>query len=138
MVIMKTRKGMTGYIYSLEVLIAISIIFIALVFLFRYAPAKPATELSIIKQEGFHVLEYMNNQGALREYVFIDNETEFEKYLAPLLPANLYFETEICSLLCDTENVPNNETVIAVDYYVSGYKDHYLGKKIRLWLWKKY
>ena len=132
------EKGSKGYIYSLEVLIAISIILVAMVFLFRYAPTKPEIEISILKQQGFDILEYMNNEGTLREYVFNNNETELEAYLAVLLPKNIYFETDICSVSCERTNVPNNETVISIDYYVSGYKEHYIGKKVRLWIWRKY
>ena len=135
-----SRHGdsMKGYIYTLEVLIAISIIFISMVSLFRIAPAKPETEISIIKQSGFDALFYLDQSGILREMVLGNNETEIENNLKNILPENIQFETEICRTSCDTTNLPINKTIIAVDYYIGGYKETYSGKKVRLFLWKRF
>ncbi len=127
---------MKGYLYTLEVLIAISIIFVSMVMLFRYAPTQPDLGVSILKQQGFEALGYMDDKGTLRELVLMNNETAIEEELNLILLKAVNFETDICSLSCNKTSVPANKTVVAVDYYVSGYKDAYLGKKLRLWLWR--
>ena len=129
---------MKGYIYTLEVLMAISIIFVSMVSVFRIAPTKPETEISIIKQSGFDALFYLDQKGILREMVVSDNEIGIENQLLSVLPENVQFETDICSTSCDMTNLPRNETIIAVDYYLGGYRETYFGKKVRLFLWRRF
>ena len=60
---------MKGYIYTLEALIAISLILTSLIFLFGTAPTQPELEISIIKQQGFEALEYLDNRDFMRNHV---------------------------------------------------------------------
>ena len=115
-----------GYIYTLEVMIAISIILISAAFIFGKPPVKPEMELSIIKQQGFNAIEYLDQKDLLRQL----NDAELEDKLRSLLPSNLQLKVN------NNAGLPNL-TVIAVDYSISGYKDTYLGKRIRLVLWEK-
>lgn len=125
-----------GYLYSLEVLVAISIILVAMVFIFRDAPQKPEMELDLIKIQGFQLLEYLDNSNELRNIVVNGNEADIESRLV-LLPKSIGSEAEICREYCNQTNVPGNGSVVSVDYYVSGYKDRYVGKKVKVWLWRK-
>jgi hypothetical protein len=129
---------MKGYIYTLEVLIAISIILISMVSVFRTAPAKSETELSIIKQSGFDALLYLDQKGILRGMVMEGDEAGLENQLKNIFPKNVQFETDICRTSCYMTNLPENETIIAVDYYIGGYKENYLGERVRLFLWRKF
>jgi hypothetical protein len=131
------RSRAKGYIYTLEVLIAVSIILVSLVFIFRSSPAKPELETSLIKTQGADALSFLDSKGTLRKLVYDDNETEIETQLKTYLPKNIGFEVQVCTSPCSAVNVPVNETVVAVNYYISGYKENYLGKKVRLWLWRK-
>lgn len=131
--IKKARR--TGYLYSIEVLMAVSAIFLALFFLYRSPPPAPDIELAVVKQQGFYTLEYMSSYGLLEKYMADGSETAIERELSGILSQNINFETEICRQSCDQTNVPANTTVVAVDYYVSSYKNIFLGKKLRLWLW---
>lgn len=126
-----------GFIYTLEVLIAVAIILASLVFIFRSSPAKPELDVSIIKTQGMDALSFLDAKGSLRKLVFDDNETEIETQLKAYLPKNIGFEVQLCTSPCSAVNVPVNETVVAVSYYISGYKESYVGKKARLWLWRK-
>ena len=126
-----------GYIYTLEVLIAVSIILVSLVFIFRSSPVKPELETSLIKTQGADALSFLDSKGTLRKLVYADNETEIETQLKTYLPKNIGFEVQVCTSPCSAVNVPVNETVVAVNYYVSGYRENYIGKKARLWLWRK-
>lgn len=126
-----------GYIYTLEVLIAVAVILVSLVFIFRSSPTKPDLDISIIKTQGMDALSFLDAKGTLRKLVFDDNETEIENQLKSYLPKNIGFEAELCTLSCSAVNVPVNETVVALNYFVSGYKESFIGKKIKLWLWRK-
>lgn len=132
---MKTKKG---YLYTLEVLIATSMITIALVFMFKTPPAKPEIELSIIKKQGFDSMDYLENSGDLRSLAFSSNETQIEYLLRNLITGS--YEIQICGEgdACLDSNVPGNQTVMVIDYYQSGYKEGYAPKKVRLFLWRKY
>ncbi|MBI5061176.1 MAG: hypothetical protein HZB67_02580 [Candidatus Aenigmarchaeota archaeon] len=128
-----------GYLYTIEVLIAASLIFVAMAFLFKTPPMKPETELSMIKRQGFEALEYMDNSEiGLRPLVYNKNESAIESQLSGLLRSE--YVVEICSegSTCVDSHAPINQTVIVVDYYISGYRDSYSAKKLRLFLWRKY
>ena len=113
-----------GYIYTLEVIIAIPIILLSLIFIFGTPPVKPELEISLIKQQGFNALEYLDQKDLLRQL----SDAEIENQLRALLPDNI--QLSLGGELPD-------KTVIAVDYYISGYKGKYIGKKITLWLWEE-
>lgn len=126
-----------GYIYTLEVLIAIAVIIISVVLIFRSPPAKPEFATSTMKIQGFEALEYLNSKGDMKNLVFQENETQLESMISAILPNEIRFEAEICSFSCSEVNVPVNETVVAINYYVSGHEYSYVGKKVKLWLWRK-
>lgn len=131
------HRGTKGFIYTLEVLIAISIIMVSIVLVFRYPPEKPDFGTSTMKLQAFDSLEYLDNKGDLKNLVFQNNETEIEKRMRDILLQEMLFEMEICDFSCSEANVPVNETVIAINYYVAGYKENYLGKKVKMWLWRR-
>jgi len=129
---------MKGYIYTLEVLVAASLIFVSLMFVFRSSPLKPQLEISLIKQQGFDALKYIDNEGNLKKYVSEADEKELEDELKDILIKTIKFETEICETECSQRNVPGGQAIIIVDYYVSGYRSSYDYKKVRLYMWKGY
>ncbi len=126
-----------GYIYTLEVLIAISIMILSVALILRNPPAKPEFSTSTIKLQGFAALEYLNEKGDMKNLVAQNNETELENRIKDILPREIQFETEICDFSCSEVNVPVNETVTVINYYVSGYKESFAGKKVKMWLWRK-
>lgn len=129
---------MKGYLYTLEVLVAISLVFGALFFIYRSPPPKPDFQTSLIKQGGFEAIRYLDERGDLRKYVNQSNETAVEDALESILPKSVGFEVSICGLSCDTEGIPSNRTTIAVDYYVSGYRNIFDPKRVRIYLWEEY
>jgi hypothetical protein len=126
---------MKGYVYTLEVLLSISLLTLTTAYLFSTMPEKPDLETSIIKEKSFETLRYLDNAGILRKYVANQSEAGIEGEIANILPVNLDFDIDICSTACTSTNIPGNRTVVSVDYYVSTYKDDYLGKKVKLWVW---
>jgi hypothetical protein len=129
---------MKGFLYTIEVLIAVSIVFIPIVLIFSTLPVKPTLETSIMKTQGFDALDYLNTKGDLRKMMIEKNETGIEQSLRSLLPGNVRFETEICYKDCPRTNVPDNVTVVVFDYYLSGFRDYYNPEKVRMWMWRSY
>ena len=136
---MKTRYAdeMKGYVYTIEVLIAITIILLSVVLILRNPPEKPDYSTSTMKLQGIEALEYLDMKGDLKNLVLQENETEIESRIRDVLAKEILFEIELCNYSCSNVNVPVNETITAVNYYVSGYKETFLGRKVRMWLWRK-
>lgn len=127
-----------GYVYTLEVLIAVAIILFSLIFILRTPPSKPDFETSLLKSQAFESLEFLDNFGRLKRQAFYDNETRIEQDLVDVMPKVVSYETEICRNSCATLNVPGNETVVSADYYIGSYRNAFIGKKVKLWAWKKF
>lgn len=132
------RHNRKGYLYTLEVLVAVSIMLTTIVFLFRSLPQKPEIELSLIRKQGFEALEYLDNKGDLKNLTFGGNESVIESSLRSILEKNIELEIEICKITCEELNIPSRETIVLINYYISGYRDTYDAKKLQLYLWRKY
>jgi hypothetical protein len=120
---------MKGYLYTIEVLIATSIVFIAVGMAFKSPAIKPAMETELIGEQGFLKLQYLDVNGTLRELVMNRNETGLESALALAWPYEVSFS-------CDDRNLPENKTVITTVYYVVGEKHTYNYTKICLYSWE--
>lgn len=125
-----------GYLYTLEVLVAVTIITASIAFVFKFPQQKPETELSEIMRQGRNAIEYMDSVGILRDYVYQNNETAIEYELAAVLSGGIGFETEICENDCSPAGTPSNHTIVVTDYYLAGHGKNYEFKKVRLYLWK--
>ena len=128
---------MKGFVYTLEVLIAVGIIVVAAVVMFRNVPVKAETDIATLKAQGFHALRYMDDTGLLRKYVNDNNESLVENDLKGLMPSTVNFEVQICGSSCSDAYVPDDKDVISIDYYISAYRTEYLEKRVKLWIWKK-
>lgn len=129
---------MKGYLYTLEVLIALSIIFGAILFVYKSPPPKTDAEIVAIKQGGFEALRHLSERGVLGKYAYEGNETQIEYELESILEKSIGFEISICSDSCDQSGIPLNQTVVAVDYYTAGYRKNFSPMTVRLYLWKLY
>ena len=128
---------MRGYVYTLEVLLAVSLVITTLVFLYKTPPVKPQLEVSGMKLQGIRALEYLDKKGDLRQFAIVANETDIEKRINSTLIRSIGFETDICTLTCNETGVPRNKTVVAVDYYIAGYRRTHNVTKIKMWMWRK-
>lgn len=143
-VLLHSRKG---YLYTIEVLLAMAIVFVAVTFAFRAAPPKPELQLPLMKQIGFDALKYLDHSGKLRGYALNSDEKNLEKDLKDVMSKKIKFETEICTQpsTCSERNVPNDKTIAIVDYYItncinclsgSSYDKTYSFKRVRLYVWE--
>ncbi len=136
MIANKIFGGKKGFIYSLEALIVIGIIFFLLAYLFRYAPQTSQTDIAVMKIYGMNALEYLDDSGELAKFVSQYDEADLEKRLSSILPGSMKFETEICGKVCSQAGVPERQSVAAVDYYVTAYRGEYIGQRVRMWMWR--
>lgn len=127
---------MKGYVYTLEMLIAVSIIFGSIVFVFSSPVDKPDTELNLIKQSSFDALKYLDENNELKKLVVEGNESEINILLESSIPKSIFFKAVICHSECSASGIPVNRTVVITDYYISGYRNIYLPEKVRLYSWK--
>ncbi|MFH1630880.1 MAG: hypothetical protein ABIA21_01495 [Candidatus Aenigmatarchaeota archaeon] len=126
----KKSFGSKGLLHTLEAIIAVSIILLALAFLLRGASYGSSDDG--LYDEGFRALEYLDDYGSLRLHV-IDNDVLSIKNDLKLV---LYrdFDVLICGD-CSMQNIASGRSVTAVEYYVSGDRDVYSPKKVVLYIW---
>ena len=135
---MKTEfQRKKGFVYTLEVLITVSIVIVAAAMVFQSIPEKSQTELATLKEQGFRAVKYLDDTGYARNYANQNNESFIEAGLAGILSSTVNFEAEICGTSCSDANVPASKDVLSIDYYISGYRDEYMEKRVKLWIWKK-
>lgn len=123
-----------GYIYTLETMIAISIVLIAATVVFSTANVPETSSLGSIKRQGYNAFEFLDQKDELRLLVKNENELDLKKKIRNLLPAGISIELDICTTAC-SGNTPQGKNIVSVDYYVSGYKDSFFNKKVKLWMW---
>ncbi len=130
---------MKGYIYTIEVLLALSLVLVMIVVIFSSTPEQPETSLVIIKQTGYDALHYLDQTGMLREAVNRDAYGEIAGNVTAMMPNNIKSDVAICtSTFCESYKIPVNRTIVAIDYYIAGYEQRYIQKKVRLWLWTRF
>src|SRR3989338_957537 len=124
-----------GYVYTLEVMLAVSMILVTLIVIFSSSPEQPETGLVIMKQNGYDALFYLDKTDELRYAVSRGAISEIDRNLTILLPSNIAFDSNICATSCNSTELPANATVVTADYYISSYRNQFIGKKVRLWMW---
>jgi len=123
---------MKAYLYTLEVLIATSIILVSLILIYHKPYTNDIYKEVLMKEYGENALEFLDANHTLRKLVYQENETALERLLRSYIPETILYEF---SSNCDMINVPKNTTVITVVYYLAGYDLHYNPKRVCLYLW---
>lgn len=122
----------------MEVMLAVVLILVTLVLVFSSPPEEAETDLAVMKQTGYDALFYLDQTGIMRSSVSTGHLDTIKADLATMLPSSVVSDATICSTSCPMVQTPNNMTVIAIDYYVSGYDGNFFNKKVRLFMWKKF
>jgi hypothetical protein len=129
-----THNNSKGYVYTLEVMLAIAIILIAVVMLFGTVQVPESSNVGLIKRQGYEVLEFLDQKDELRQLVKNGDEINLKKKVRDLLTPGITIELDICTTSCSGQ-VPQNKNIVSVDYYVSGFRDSFFNKKVRMWMW---
>lgn len=128
------RGSQKGYVYTLEVMIAVGIVLVAIALLFNTAQVPQSSNLGLIKRQGYEALEFLEQNETLRALVRNDDASGIENRVKGLVPTTVDIEIDVCTTQCSGD-VPENQNVVIVDYYVSGYVDEFLNRKVRMWMW---
>jgi hypothetical protein len=123
-----------GYIYTLESGIAISIVVISVVLILSSQRAAQPLSPALVKQQGMDALKFLDEKDDLRFFVYSENRNEIRDRLRALIPGSIFIAVDVCDTACAAA-LPQGKSVIAVDYYISGYRDIFVDKKVRLWMW---
>lgn len=127
-----------GYLYTLEAMIAAFLIFVTIIYVFRGISSEDETKYLKIKSLCYDAIEYLDNVGLIREYVYKGFKEQLEEKLEEILPSSLEVEVEFCTDDCRISSLPVKKSVIIVDHYISGFRSTYEYKKVRVYLWEKY
>jgi hypothetical protein len=127
-----------GYVYTIEVMLSVVTVVFVLVLIFSHTPEQPETSLAIIKQNGYSALSYLDMSGELRKIIQRNDTAALKNNITARIPSTIVFDVSICGNQCSSSLLPANRTVVNVDYFISGYQEAYLGKKVRLWMWQRF
>lgn len=117
---------MKGVIHTLEVVIALAMITVALVGLFKPLPASDDSAQLI--KTGYAALQHLEDTGILRPAAATKDATTIRSALQPLLAS---FELELCDPACAGTV---RQGAVALDYFVAG-DGSYNPVHLRLYLW---
>ena len=85
--------------------------------------------------EGYNCLEYMDQQGLLRQYIYNNMADSMNSSLRSCLPGIADYTFEICSSLPCTTGLPENKTTFLSSYLIAGESGNYDPRIINLWMW---
>ena len=123
---------MKGFIKTLEAALAIVLILVSMVFLFK----ERVSNESQISDTGYGCLKNLDNQGSLRYYAVTNLESRLNSDLKGCIPPLFDYSAKICtSVSCDT-NLPSDKAVFLSSYLIAGW-DSMRPTLINLWVWLK-
>lgn len=117
---------MKGVIHTLEVVIAVAMIAVALAGLFR--PLHATDMSAVLVQSGYAALQQLEATGELRQAAVAGDTDLIRAALRPLLTN---FEIEICDPQCSGTA---RQGAVALDYFIAG-DQSFQPADIRLYLW---
>ncbi len=125
---------MRAYLYTLEVLIALSAVFIVIVLAMKFAPTKPNVEVSLLQLKLDEAIDYLESTGRLRNLVYAEKDAELESEIEELLE-NLYeVEVVICTTSCSLPKLPNTNVAEVTRYFATN-DSSYSFKKLLVYAW---
>jgi len=117
---------MKGVMHTIEVVIALAMIAVAIVGLFK--PLQPADNSAQLITSGYAALQYLEDTDILRPAAIAENTATIRTALQPLLTN---FGLEICDPDCVGATQPG---AAALDYFISG-SVSYAPVHLRLYVW---
>ena len=125
---------MRAYLYTLEVLIALSAVFLILVLTMKFAPTKPNVEASLLQLKLDEAVDYLESAHRLRALVYAGKGAELEDEIEKLLE-NLYeVRVVICTTSCSLPELPNSDVAEVTRYFATN-DSSYSFKKLLVYAW---
>lgn len=130
---------MKGAIYTLEAVIAIAIIFFAVVVIFRNSSPSLQFQALNYRVKIYDGLKMLEESGKLRKHVVDDDTDSIKSELSRHIPGFLSYEVVLFN---ETSNVTNfhqtikdQSNVIAVSYIIAGDVDEYEPREVKVFAW---
>jgi len=126
------KFGDKGVSFTLEAVIAATIIITALLFFFK--PQVPQENyLTDVQEKGYYCLKSLDDDRNLREYAIANDVATIENNLMDCLtPFN--YTVQICRSTCTSTTLPENKDIIISKYYIAG-KDAMDPLYVKLNMW---
>ena len=126
---------MKGISYTLEAIIAVSFLLLALVFFFKPISISDSSEYSY-KKISYDSLKALADGGKLRQYSLNNDADSIEADLGSFI-SYLDYDVVIYNRTSNLTEVTsiNEKNVISVSYFVAGEAGNYSAKEIRLFVW---
>ena len=128
-------KKMKGYVYTLEVLLAVSLMFFSMVFVFRVPEFTQDTSSAILKAKGQDILKKLDENGDLRKIVLEDDIESLKINITSYMPQNIGFDAKICKKTCEEPTLPIDKEIVYLNYYISGDNQNYDISRVDMWIW---
>jgi hypothetical protein len=84
--------------------------------------------------EGYSCMEYLDEAGLLRNYVYNGMTDEMNSSLRDCLPQVADYDFKICSTTSCVTTLPTDKSIFLSSYLLSGEKN-YEPRIVNLWLW---
>jgi len=123
-----------AYLYTIELMITLSIVFLIITFVFNAPSFRPDFGKNVIKKSIINSAEYMYYNDELRKFMENNNESLVEARIIQMVPDTITIEV---SDNCDTANLPQFLDVYRVKYYIAGYQERYFFKRICISGWEQ-
>ncbi len=120
---------MKGYIQTLEAVIALGIILLAMTMFLT--PERIGDRIDF-KDNFYGCIKDVDNKGLLRDYVYTGSEKELSNELRDCLPGLIDFTLRICLTNECMGNIPDVPDVESYVYFVASYDKP---KIVKAWLW---
>ncbi len=131
-------ERMKGQLYTLESAIAILMILVILIFLFKAPRPLPEFKTINYKLKAYNSLEFLERNGNLRRDATDANATAIEEKLSPYIPDFINYTVVIFNQSTNLTLKPSfldKKDVISVSYFLAGDIDEYSPRDVRVYLW---
>ena len=121
---------MRATIHTIEAIIGTLILLIGVTSIYPIQ----GTEEPYFSDDGYSCLEYLDQQGLLRDYVHNNLTDSLNSSLESCLPPITEYTFKICESIPCTTDIPTDESVFLSSYVIAG-GINYEPRIVNLWVW---
>lgn len=110
-----------GISYSLEALIAISIVVTSLIFVFSGLAAPQRAGLAFAEENAFSCLRSLDAEGKLRPDASASNTNNINNNVRGCVRGSFNHTTQVCKGTCTSVTIDRDKDTVSAKYYLAGY-----------------